>query len=753
MPLQFNFRCVLYTLSWILLICLLQSKKLRLSEATEDGSLESPSSRGSAASENTIQDVVVTDPEEQEEVEEEDAIVTDPDEDDNEDQQNIQPEREDYRELSDDAAMERVQNMRARRNNVQNHAADNAIIEEVSCTNFMCHAALSIQLGPLINFVIGHNGSGKSAVLTALTICLGGKASATNRGGSLKSFIKEGREKATLKVRIKNQGRSAYKPETFGASIIVERHFSRSGSSGFNLRNAQGKLISSSRRDVDDMLDYFALQLDNPMNVLTQDQARAFLNSSSAKDKYKFFNKGTQLETLDHDYQAMEESLTTIENYMGAISEQRINFKSKYELAKKDTERVVGQRKIQDEINRIRMQMCWVQVEDEERNLESCETSLRKVDDEILERQEEIDQADSSLTEAKSRHEAALSKHKKLKEEELDPLLDKKSELSATFKEKASDLQLLLTEKRTIHAHINSATTALRSLQQKIREEKEKLDNTDSRTAQIHLDLQNEKEKHEEAQQAMKELKSQLDRESDVFERLKGEESRAKNDYEQQNQKVKSCKERIQQIQQQGGRVSLQPQVKKLLDAINRSRNFRVKPLGPISEYVYLKEPKWSSILERTFGGSLNSFVVTSKEDANELTKLIKQFQVNAPVLIGHPRPIDTSRQEPPEKFLTWLRVLRINDDLIRNQLIINQSVEKSVLIEDREEAHGVLMNQQVSNIRQIFCFTDDQTGKNRGAGIRLNKTRVGSSTNPIQPWVGPQRMRSDIQAQLRFVH
>ena len=77
---------------------------------------------------------------------------------------------------------------------VQNEAADNGIIESVTCTNFMCHAHLEITLGPLINFIIGHNGSGKSAVLTALTICLGGKASSTNRGQSLKSFIKEGQE-------------------------------------------------------------------------------------------------------------------------------------------------------------------------------------------------------------------------------------------------------------------------------------------------------------------------------------------------------------------------------------------------------------------------------------------------------------------------------------------------------------------------------------------------------------------------------
>lgn len=76
----------------------------------------------------------------------------------------------------------------------ENVPVDNGIIERVDCHNFMCHELFSVELGPLINFVVGKNGSGKSAVLTAITLCLGGKTSATNRGQSLKNFIKEGKE-------------------------------------------------------------------------------------------------------------------------------------------------------------------------------------------------------------------------------------------------------------------------------------------------------------------------------------------------------------------------------------------------------------------------------------------------------------------------------------------------------------------------------------------------------------------------------
>lgn len=75
-----------------------------------------------------------------------------------------------------------------------NVPAEHGILERVECYNFMCHDHFCVELGPLINFIVGKNGSGKSAVLTGITLCLGGKASATNRGQSLKSFIKEGKE-------------------------------------------------------------------------------------------------------------------------------------------------------------------------------------------------------------------------------------------------------------------------------------------------------------------------------------------------------------------------------------------------------------------------------------------------------------------------------------------------------------------------------------------------------------------------------
>lgn len=56
----------------------------------------------------------------------------------------------------------------------------------VKLKNFMCHPNLSVDFNRRANLLIGQNGSGKSAVLTALIIGLGSRANATMRSNSIK---------------------------------------------------------------------------------------------------------------------------------------------------------------------------------------------------------------------------------------------------------------------------------------------------------------------------------------------------------------------------------------------------------------------------------------------------------------------------------------------------------------------------------------------------------------------------------------
>ena len=121
---------------------------------------------------------------------------------DDEDEQLHEWDETEFNDANEEALVTSMRNsshlLKQLKRHEENMPAECGIIEEVFCRNFMCHSKLRIKLGPLINFIIGHNGSGKSAIMTALTICLGVKATATNRANSLKSFIKEGEDNACL---------------------------------------------------------------------------------------------------------------------------------------------------------------------------------------------------------------------------------------------------------------------------------------------------------------------------------------------------------------------------------------------------------------------------------------------------------------------------------------------------------------------------------------------------------------------------
>mmetsp|Transcript_37241 Transcript_37241/g.48150 ORF Transcript_37241/g.48150 Transcript_37241/m.48150 type:complete len:241 (+) Transcript_37241:177-899(+) len=101
------------------------------------------------------------------------------------------------------------------------------IIDRIYCENFMNHKKLDLQFCRNINFIHGQNGSGKSAILAALQICLGARASTTHRGENLAVLIKRNKEgghtyKAKVQVTLLNGGPDAFEPLKYGGKVTVE---------------------------------------------------------------------------------------------------------------------------------------------------------------------------------------------------------------------------------------------------------------------------------------------------------------------------------------------------------------------------------------------------------------------------------------------------------------------------------------------------------------------------------------------------
>ncbi|KAF2838521.1 P-loop containing nucleoside triphosphate hydrolase protein [Patellaria atrata CBS 101060] len=633
----------------------------------------------------------------------------------------------------------------------ENRPADDSIVEEIKCINFMCHSKLTVPLGPLINFIIGHNGSGKSAVLTALTLCLGGKATATNRGQNLKSFIKEGQDSCTLSVQLKNQGSGAYRPDLYGKSIIVERHFSKTGSSGFKIRNAKGKVISTKKQELEDITDHFALQLDNPVNVLTQDMARQFLNSSTPKDKYKFFFKGTQLEALDQDYKMFQETLEGTEAKREDLEAIIAHHKKELDQANQDLAACEQHATLKRKLDSMRRQMIWSQVIGEEKLLEEKQCQLEQIEEEISQKQHEAELAQARYNDANNMYTQASQAVIDLKDS-LRPCEERKEPIKDQFDKNKAELTQLHSQQRQIKGYIEQAKKVIDRLTREIREELERMESANGGQHAAKLnELQDAKLRVEEARHELNEHGPQRRR---LEERLKAAQQESDSGLETCKNKQKEIangERRIQEISKDEGRWTqgYDRALPALLDAINRESGFREKPVGPLGRHIRLLKPEWSSILESSFATVLNNFVVTNKPDSDLLGALMRRTKYHASVIITTKRPIDTTGHEPDPLLVTWLKVLKIDNDLVRNSIIINQQVEQTVLIEDRNEAMlfmGRDGNARPRNVRLCLTMSDD----NKNMGFRIGYSGSGQlNSQPIKAWETRNRMQTDRESQL----
>jgi hypothetical protein len=188
------------------------------------------------------------------------------------------------------------------------------VVEEIYCENFMCHRKLRVVLNPRINFITGENGSGKSAIIAAIQICLGASARSTHRGKSIKNLIRHGHEgNALVRITLRNDavGSDAFRPDQFGRKVVVERLIRRDGSAEYRLKDEKGLLVSKLKTDLDAMLDHLNIQTDNPCAILDQENAKLFLKGNP-QDKYKFFLQSTDLYKMKATYSKIDEETRNI---------------------------------------------------------------------------------------------------------------------------------------------------------------------------------------------------------------------------------------------------------------------------------------------------------------------------------------------------------------------------------------------------------------------------------------------------------
>ena len=235
--------------------------------------------------------------------------------------------------------------------------AECGIIRTIYVEEFMCHPKLTIKLCQNVNFIYGQNGSGKSAILAALQICLGVGAKRTHRARNLKDLVRkeDGATHAIVRVTLLNKGPDAFQHHIYGDTVTIERLISLGSGGGYKLYGHDDpnfkKAKSSKKEDLNNLLDQLNIQVDNPVAILDQEEAKKFL-TGRPEDKYTFFTKATDLERMDRKYgetveninefiealEKMEKSIDPLERNVHVLQKEYEDFKKLEHLEVRESE-------------------------------------------------------------------------------------------------------------------------------------------------------------------------------------------------------------------------------------------------------------------------------------------------------------------------------------------------------------------------------------------------------------------------------
>ncbi|NXT85516.1 SMC6 protein, partial [Zapornia atra] len=629
-------------------------------------------------------------------------------------------------------------------------AGEVGIIESIQLKNFMCHSMLGpFQFGSNLNFVVGNNGSGKSSVLTALIVGLGGKATATNRGSSLKMFVRDGETSADISITLRNQGRDAFKPELYGSSIIVNQRINLDGNRSYRLKSKSGNLISSKKEELIGILDHFNIQVDNPVSVLTQEMSKHFLQSKNEGDKYKFFLKATQLEQMKEDYSSI---MKTKENTRIQIDQgvERLQELKQVYCENKERYKSIGfVSEMRNQLEDLKHKMAWAVVGEMEKEIQPIKEGIRAEEGNTARFVQKLEECQVKLREAEEKHKAI--------QDRLIAISEEAQALHPQCVSLKADVQTRRKAVNEAEVFYNRSKTELKRLgkdDEQLRKRIEELKISANRVSDPEkLERQRKISYLREQLKAFHDEEIMLGQQVDQFHQaiykckeehaiLRREDADAKQALEAKQKQLRELKDsKTNTLKRFGQHI---PAFLEAVETAYKEGRFRHKPIGPIGAFIHPKDAELTLAVEACLKGLVQAFCCDNHSDERTLQSLMPKYYPRG----FRPQIIVNKFQNTvydvrhrgvyhPE-FPSVLTALEIDNAVVANCLIDVRGIETILLIKSSRKAREVMQfNRPPRNCREAFTAEGDQ----------VFERRYYSSD-----YVRPKFLSKDVEADIRHL-
>ncbi|CAE6540561.1 unnamed protein product [Rhizoctonia solani] len=587
-----------------------------------------------------------------------------------------------------DQVRKEIEEKGAKRAQKTGEIAEYGIIEKIERT--------TVPFGPQINFVIGHNGSGKSAVLSGIAIALGGRSASTGRGTGLKSFIKEGEGVAEVTITLKNEGLDAYRPDVYGESIRITRRFTDKGSSSYIIKGVKDKYkktISSKREELTNITDHMNLQVDNPVVVLTQDTSRQFLASSKPKDKYQFFLNGTSLTQLSDEYETILESLKKTETILQSKQTVVPDLKRQFTEAQSKYREAQAAQQQSQRVEELEKEMAWAYMKRKKIQMEALVTDHETAKKNVEKAQAHVDEAQSDLKTAEE--EISSASQQEEADNNAGGLEDQRRKIREEMKSKKDRLRETKAQASEMNNALQQCNSAIKDLTERINVEEAKLqDGRRELREKLNSDMERVTRQSKAEELNLSECQANIKNLSQLIQTKQGERREIHASREKLQNDISSAQQNIQRLEdsQRNSINKFGSNLHRALADIDQHNWKGQKPVGPLGQFVELKEGRWAELMRIYLGSLMASFAVTDARDREPLSKILQKYGNSQPnIIVGEVDLFDYSRGEPPENILTPLRILNVKNDWVIRLMINSAFIERTCISRTRAEAQQLL--------------------------------------------------------------
>ena len=490
--------------------------------------------------------------------------------------------------------------------------------------------------------VVGPNGTGKSSILCAICLGLGGEPRLLGRADQVTSFIQNGETEARIELEVANE---------HGENVIVTRtiHGSGDGSSGSNRRANSNKSstftwngeIVSGKKVQERASKDFQIQLDNLCTFLPQEKVGNFSGINS-KDLLLETEK-----TLSDNKDLYEKHLKLIEmqtELRGGFSKvDNLNEKAAFleaEVAKykADVDRMEERRKAEEQADLLRKKLMWLKLDGVRETClalkaqkEEAKQKVENLEDELEPLLQARDQAKEWLEKARNDVDAF---EKKIKNEEKNMAKQKHK-----FDNHDDQIEETLAELATVDNTRAKYENDARLLRDKVGGLQEALDeeppmeDLEEAFASARREQDAIKPRYNDSKTALLELNREMSSVKDERNNVQRKLARLQNEKEQRRENVFRYFE----------------DVRNAYHWINNNRGlFRKEVIGPVACEISPKSNDSAAFLEQHVANSvLKSFVVQDKSDYDLLYQKVRREQ-NIPININF---VDRISQGEPRMF------------------------------------------------------------------------------------------------------